>query len=70
LTYSFDDFILGFLLGSPGIDSATLPVKLYDMTRFHPRSEIFALGMLMMSPALIWAFWRLLTADDGYGVDA
>lgn len=70
LTYSFDDFILGFLLGSPSIDSATLPVTLYDMTRFHPRSEIFALGMLMMTPALIWVFWRFLTVDSAPGVDA
>lgn len=64
LTYSFDDFILAFLLGNPSIDSATLPVTLYDMTRFHPRSEIFALGMLMMTPALIWVFWRFFPDDS------
>jgi spermidine/putrescine transport system permease protein len=70
LTYSFDDFILGFLLGSPGTESATLPVTLYGMTRFHPRPEIFALGMLVMTPALIWAFWRVVCGLGQFREDA
>jgi spermidine/putrescine transport system permease protein len=59
-TYSFDDFILGFLLGSSGSESATLYVTLYAMTRMHQRSEAFALGVLMMVPVFAGVLFKLV----------
>jgi len=45
-TLSFDDFLISFF--TAGVDSDTLPMRLYSMIRFGLNREIYALSSMLI----------------------
>jgi len=57
-TLSFDDFIVAFF--TAGVDSTTLPMKIYSMLKFGVTPEVNALSALILCTSLMLvtiAFW-------------
>ncbi len=57
-TLSFDDFIISFF--TAGVDSATLPMKIYSMLKFGVTPEVNALSALILCTSILLVslgFW-------------
>lgn len=61
-TLSFDDFLISFY--TTGVDSDTLPIKLYSMIKFGFNPEVYALSSLLLGSTLVMMI--LLFKTDAY----
>jgi len=55
--FSFDDFVLSFLLSDPSPESQTLPLQLYAMARHGVTGELYALATLLLSVTFLSVFF-------------